>query len=405
MTIYQDRANSVGRLRTAPRMARRGFPILASIALALGGCEAPPSEVTHPTPENLPPEGSPMLRGSGPPQNLSADRLALWSAAKVALLQASASEALVALGRHGEMGDASLDIFGSLIYAAMDPEGTLFVLDRQNHAVKVFDRNGNAITSFGRAGQGPAEFRSPSRMERLPDGRIAVVDRGRRVSFFAPSESGYVHTTAVSVDRVPERACSAGGRMWVSGWDEDSGTAIREVEVAARSRSTSFGRGYRSDYWLVRGQMSKGDIACLDDPARVVFAFENIPVIEAYDADEGKMIWSAGVEDWLQSALTEVHEGRPQPSMEGGGGTGDYSWGMKTLPNDFVLYQVLRGDEAGESYEVRTYLVDALSGEGALVSVDLPIVLAVGPDRIVLGWLLPFARLEVRPFEWGAATP
>ncbi len=376
--------------------------VVVILALAWG-CDAQPTKVLHPTGENLAPRGSPVLRESGLPEGLSDARLDQWSVMRAAVLEAVSSEVLASLGREGAMGDTSLDIFGAEVSAAMDHgTGMLFVLDEWNHAVKIFDRDGSPVGGFGRAGPGPGEFGSPGGIERLSDGRLAVLD-GAGIEFFAFSDTGYVHAGTQVIGRVADDACVTGGRMWISSWNEESQTLIHEVGITDQSRSGSFGRGYRSDYWLVRGNLSNGSVACLENPRRVIFAFADFPVLESYGVDDGERIWTAGVAGWLQASITEQHVGGEQPSMARAYGASDTVWDMAVLPDDFVLFQSVRFHESGESFRVRSYLVDGQSGQGALVTEDLPLVMALGPERIALGWLLPYPRLEVRSVDWNGA--
>ncbi len=391
----------LGSGRLPEKRAVAGAAALVVIGTFTWGCDAQPNKVVHPTEENLAPRGSPVLRASGLPEGLSDARLHQWSLMKAALLGVVSSEVLVSLGREGTMGDTSLDIFGAEVSAAMDPgTGTLFVLDEWNHAVKIFGPDGSPEGGFGRAGPGPGEFRSPGGIERLSDGRLLIVD-GPAIEFFASSDTGYVHAGTQVVGRSVYDACVNRGRMWISSWSEESETAIHEVGITDLSRSGSFGRSYRSDHWLVRGDLSDGSVACLENPRRVIFAFAVFPVLESYSVD-GERIWTASVEGWLQASITEEHVGG-QPTVARYYGASDYIWDMVVLSDDFVLLQAIRFHESGESFQVRSYLVDAQSGQGALVTVELPLVMALGPERIALGWLLPYPRLEVRSVDWNGA--
>ncbi len=72
--------------------------------------------------------------------------------------------------------------FGSVEVAA-DAEGHLHVLDNGNIRIQVFDAQGNLARSIGAEGDGPGEFRIPSRLSVNASGQIAVFDMGQgRVS-------------------------------------------------------------------------------------------------------------------------------------------------------------------------------------------------------------------------------
>ena len=280
--------------------------VLAVAAMSwLPACaDAQRNEIIHPTRENLPPEGSPVIRSEGTPMGLSVELLADWMKVRDALLREA--EATVSLGQLGLDGDAQ-EVFGMEIDVALDTESRIFVLDRRNHTVKLFGTDGRYLGGFGRAGPGPGEFRDPTAIELLSDGRVAVVDRGNAIKVFAPADSGYNHTVTHSVRLVPEGACSIDDRVFVSGWDSENSTVIHEIPMAddRDSVAKSFGQGYSSGYWLVQQQLSRGPIACLGKPLRVFFAFERIPVVRAYSEDSGSLLWAATLVDYLQPPLIE----------------------------------------------------------------------------------------------------
>lgn len=77
--------------------------------------------------------------------------------------------------------------FGAVTALGFDSAANLYVLDGQAMQVVVFARDGSHVRTFGRAGDGPGEFRRPSRMAVLRDGRTVVFDIQRDAFFvFAP---------------------------------------------------------------------------------------------------------------------------------------------------------------------------------------------------------------------------
>jgi hypothetical protein len=70
-------------------------------------------------------------------------------------------------------------IFGSIRSLSVGADGTLYVMDGQVPAVRVFDADGSYRTTLGRSGGGPGEFGQPDGgMRMLSDGRLAVRDPG-----------------------------------------------------------------------------------------------------------------------------------------------------------------------------------------------------------------------------------
>ncbi len=56
------------------------------------------------------------------------------------------------------------------------------------------------------------------------------------------------------------------------------------------------------------------------------------------------------------------------------------------------------------SLRIRTYLLDAATGQGALISEDLPRIMKMVPGRFVAGWNNPYPRIEVRELEAGQTS-
>lgn len=375
--------------------------IATLVPFLLGGCaDVQSNEIVHPTPTNLPPEGSPVIRASGEPLGLSADSRRQWVETRDALLVDGL--ATVSLGQLDDV-DAP-DVFGLEIDVALDDKGNIHVLDRRNHAVKIFDPQGRHVGSFGRAGPGPGEFRDPSALETMSDGNVMVADRGNRIKVFSPKDSGFVHLVTHTVELVPENACSVGDRFFVSGWRRSDDTMIHEVPLSRDGSGRSFGRGYRSDYWVVQDQLSRGPIACRGDPFRVFFAFENLPVVRAYSADDGSVAWTALLEGYLQPPLIEERQAGLAIS---GGVAQDIVVSLTPVSAVHLLLQTMRlppsvqGEMIDEDdLTTRSYLIDARTGQGALISDTLPVITDAGDDYYVAIWYLPFPRVEVR--RWRA---
>jgi hypothetical protein len=79
-------------------------------------------------------------------------------------------------------------MLGSVRSLAVGEDGTIFVMDGQIPAVRVFDADGAYRTTLGRNGGGPGEFGGPDGgMAMLSDGRLVVRDPGNaRLQLFGP---------------------------------------------------------------------------------------------------------------------------------------------------------------------------------------------------------------------------
>ena len=383
-------------------------PLVLLVCL-LAGCllDNEPKEIAHPTSQNLPPPGSPTIRPLGMPRELERRSLHDWMKTRDALL--ATTNPLASLGHEGGIGDPPPDLFASELDIALDSIGNIFVLDRGNHSVKIFGPAGAAIASFGRSGEGPMEFRDPSALERLSDGRLVVTERSNRLKVFLPThldheyEYAATHTTGI----VADYGCSLGNRVFVSGKHRDNNTILHEVQLHTNEMPRSFGRGYEDDYWLVQDQLSSGPIACFDHLGLVLFAFQNLPVVKAYSVDTGNLVWTALLEGYIQPPIVE--ESRPDGTgriVFDGRGVRDRVLLLSAVSSQHALLQTARyepvldpgANAAIDALEVRSYLLDAATGQGAYISESLPLIPTVDPTHQFYAavWLLPFPRVELR---------
>jgi hypothetical protein len=71
-------------------------------------------------------------------------------------------------------GEGSDILLGLVADVTGDVEGNVYVLDRQLNHVLVYGPSGNLARTLGREGDGPGEFRFPTSLLILPDGRVGV---------------------------------------------------------------------------------------------------------------------------------------------------------------------------------------------------------------------------------------
>ena len=48
---------------------------------------------------------------------------------------------------------------------------------------------------------------------------------------------------------------------------------------------------------------------------------------------------------------------------------------------------------------IRTYLINAATGQGALISEDFPRIMRMTPEYFIAGWNDPYPRIEVRELD------
>lgn len=88
----------------------------------------------------------------------------------------------------GQSQSGSAVAFGSIADVAVDPAKRVFVVDMRLQTVHVVDSSGRPLRTLGRAGDGPGEFRFPSRVTSGPDGHVFVLDQySGRITEYSPS--------------------------------------------------------------------------------------------------------------------------------------------------------------------------------------------------------------------------
>lgn len=89
--------------------------------------------------------------------------------------------------RIGGESEGEGEFFGLISDIALHPKGEVYLVDTQLSEVKVFSKEGKYLRTIGREGEGPGEFRRPSRLFFDPEGNLGVVQsQPSRVVMFKP---------------------------------------------------------------------------------------------------------------------------------------------------------------------------------------------------------------------------
>jgi hypothetical protein len=147
---------------------------------------------------------------------LSAGALALF--ALVPTLRPAASGS--GRGREIRVSEIRLDgirkeaaSFSRPVSLAHDAEA-VYVVDADDHSIRVFTKEGVGIGSFGKRGQGPGEFDSPSDLD-IRDNRLYVSDRFNKRIQILDRRGNYLGGFRVPFS--PDQICvTGGGRIVVS---------------------------------------------------------------------------------------------------------------------------------------------------------------------------------------------
>ena len=224
-----------------------------------------------------------------------------------------------------------------------------------------------------------------------------MADSRRHLEIFAQADGEYAHAGRHPLPAdlfMREGLCQTGDRLFLSVWERESNAVVHEVPLEPAHSGRTFGQGYEASYELARQLLSDGPIGCVGDPPRIVHALNQLPVLRAYDAADGLEAWTARVADYVQG---EIVEERATGSIAYGSGRKDVAVSVTGVGEEYILYQTVRGERAAsDELEVRSYLVDASSGNGALISTGLPVVSEITDTHILGYWLTGIPRVEVR---------
>ena len=377
--------------------------LLPSLAFGLSCRDGiiPANAVMHPTEENLPDPGGPLVRADTVVQGLSSERSAEWSAMRRALLDATPVASVGALEGTGP------DVFGSITAAAGDADGNIYVLDGRAQEALVFDAAGDFVQRLGGRGEGPEEFLDARDLERLPDGRLVVGQRGAPVKVLEMGPEGYAFADPFVRDQPETLAtidlCALRDRLFFhSSSFADGELAIHEVSSVDGAVLSSLGEAYLATFEQDRVDRSYGRIACGADPPTIVWAFYYFPIVRAFRPDN-TLLWTALLDDFTQGP---VYQNSPtSPTVHPQGLPTEYVVVVHALRPGLLVLQTLLYERArGTPYEDwrwqavrrRTYLLDQETGNGGLVSDDLPRIAWVGDGRYMATRSDPYPQVEVR---------
>ena len=392
-------------MNTPNRAAQFGFVAFLLPALAFTtSCRqgiVPAGAVHHPTEENLPPPGGPLIRPDTVIEGLATpERVVQWTTARRALLDARAVTSV------GTLEGTGPDLLGTIAGAAADPDGSVHILDGSADEVLVFDAAGEFLHRVGGKGEGPEEFQHVENLVRLPDGRLVVGQWGASAKVLEPGPDGFTFAGPLVRDRTTEALaiidmCVLGDRLFVhsSNLARDA-LVIHEVSTEDGAVQRSFAEAYRATFASDRVDRSYGRIACGEDPATLVWGLYYFPIVRAYRPDN-TLLWAALIEDFAQGL---VYQNSPRsPTVHPRSSPTEYIVAAHALEPGFVVLQTARyeyrepyEDRVWEMVRLRTYLVDRETGNGGLVSDELPRIAWIGDSRYVAAWSFPYPRVEVR---------
>jgi hypothetical protein len=217
--------------------------------------------------------------------------LAIWGLADGALLAAQRPTPEVVIGSLEGDDDAFSEITDVLLVG----DSLVLVLDRTEHVVRAFDRAGRLRWRYGRGGGGPGELRWPSRLLKLRDHEVGIVDVARArttVLSVSTDRARLVHEQAAPTEgpficglgRLIAYSMTSSGGSSVSVIDS-AGREIRKLKVATVGDSAA----------LARDVVSNSPLGCIEGARpRIVQVDPRSGVVTAA-ALSGAVLWRRAI--------------------------------------------------------------------------------------------------------------
>lgn len=361
------------------------------LVLVRPGCEGSPQldGVVHPTPDGIVLGAAPVLflsvEEEGPDTRRSRHHRAPFATSRIGVLD----------GVEGE-------VFGQIRDVEVHDSGRIVVLDSQSSKLSVFDRDGALLQILGRPGDGPGELNHPRAITFASDGSLYVFGALGRVTVFAPEGDSLRYLRSYRLRRTLADACALGDLIFVHGVSRGDNRVIQSYDLDGELLA-SFGVVYRDGTPLIQEQLSKGRLACLDDPPRVVLAPAALPLLRAFDPS-GTPLWSARLDRFTPIKAYRTAKGSALQFPESGYHV-NQTLTSSADGRDLLLQVALITGESRRDQDryqrLHTFLVygDGSTGEylgerwGPVLATTRTAFLTVEED--------PFPRIAAYPSTWG----
>ncbi|MCK4695069.1 MAG: 6-bladed beta-propeller [Candidatus Cloacimonetes bacterium] len=97
-------------------------------------------------------------------------------------------------------GEKEEEFFAQISDLIEDKDGKIYIVDRQNHEIKVFSYEGDYLQTIGSEGKGPGEFREPLNIGFIKDSKIIISDtQNRRFQLF-DKRGNFIKSYKMEVD-------------------------------------------------------------------------------------------------------------------------------------------------------------------------------------------------------------
>jgi len=296
----------------------------------------------------------------------------------------------------GKFERPSEEVFGSIAGVTSDDAGNIYILDAQDHSVRMFSAGGSFLGRIGRAGDGPGEFSAPSAINVFPDGSVVVAGRRGRVSWFSASPGRIPKFGgSFTIPMAAWSACTLGYSMVVQGISIGGVNPIFMFDREGR-QTAAFGELYDDSNAIVQETLSWGLVACDPQQNEIAYAPEYGGTLSLFSA--------SGEEKWTRS-IPNYH---PLPYETREGGLALFRWAAPEgvdralalhIVGRYVFLQIGLRDatsrNAWDLQRVDSFLFDLATGHLIAQLEGVPVI-----DHIALPLLFevernPFPRLRV----------
>ena len=279
--------------------------------------------------------------------------------------------------------------WGLIRDVATDAEGNVYAVDGLLNLVRVLSPAGGLIAETFRVGEGPMEIRGPAGAEFVGDTLMVFSPFG---FLYASGEPQNLTETGRFVPENPagiEDACVGDALVFLRIMPFLEPVSVQTMNLDGTAVGI-FGDVFEHDDVSVRTNLSRGQIACTNEPKRVVTSFNDGSLIHGYDYS-GAPEWVAHLAGFRAPEVRGVLLGDGRYAMSRPGESPeDRVQTLTSLPGGLILVQVNRMGpyEVVDDRRLRTvrrrdsYLLSAHTGTGVYVGPGLPAVVHATERRL-----------------------
>ncbi len=275
----------------------------------------------------------------------------------------------------------SLRELGTIVDAAEDASGSVFILDSRSRVTAV-DRHLRLLGTFGMLPNGSMAFRDPVSIGVLRDGRVAVLDEARQsITVMRPELGGkrLIPTDTIGVGFFGRGMCVLSANTFLIYG------ASRGMRMHILSRSgrllRSFAPADSTQDARAQDAFAMGRIGCDEKRDEVILTSAWLPKVEAYRISTGRRIWTDTLRPYRPAEITLLSNGMTFHTDPAG-----HSVIVTALVLDrcrLLQARYLGRQDRATVDTVVSFLFRGPSPTVASVQLDAPLLVALGRDQVL----------------------